>query len=315
MKRTLSVLITYFNERELLRECLQSLVGQEYPPEEILVYDDASTYPAKDYLVPGLSVRVIRGETNIGPSRARNELWKAARAEYVHFHDADDWFDETWSGRLRVVLETEAPDAVFTEVASHRDGKVFCEKVMGLELLSGGGDLVKYCLHNPMLVPSGTYRRTLVDALGGYRASLWQSEDYDFHVRLAARQPIYRLLFDPLVHIRLRPESRSQNFSEVWKCRLDALTLLGAELPPFYRGELSEAATRVGSELFRLGEREEARRAFDLAVHFGPPQFQNQQRLYRLIARGLGPQTAEWVGSFYRHVLPSKVREKIRAKK
>src|SRR6185437_15089588 len=108
MKRTLSVLITYYNERELLRECLQSLVAQEFPPDEVLIYDDASRHPAADYLIPGLPVRVLRGDVNVGPSRARNELWQAARGEYVHFHDSDDWFDETWSSRLRVVLETEA---------------------------------------------------------------------------------------------------------------------------------------------------------------------------------------------------------------
>jgi glycosyltransferase involved in cell wall biosynthesis len=313
MKRSLAVLITYYNERELLTDCLRSLVGQANPPDEIRIYDDASEHPAEKYVPSGISVKVVRGDRNVGPARARNRLWRSTSCEYVHFHDADDWFDSSWGTRVRHVLDTESPDVVFTEVSSHRDGTTACTEVLGLSALKDGGDLTQFCLHNPLLVPSGTYRRSLVETLNGYRESLWQSEDYDFHVRLAARHPDYRLLFEPLVHIRLRAESRSQNHPEVWACRLEALSLLAAELPPLYRRELSEEAGRVGSQLFQLGDRESARRAFDLAQRLGPPAFQYQQRLYRFVAKGLGPQTAEWVGKLYRNVLPSRVRDKIRS--
>jgi len=44
MPPTISVLITYYNERELLTECLRSLAAQTQLPDEILIYDDASTY-------------------------------------------------------------------------------------------------------------------------------------------------------------------------------------------------------------------------------------------------------------------------------
>jgi glycosyltransferase involved in cell wall biosynthesis len=296
-----------------LTECLQSLQAQPNPPEEIWIYDDASEYPAENYLPAGRKARILRGDQNRGPARGRNQLWQATSCEYVHFHDADDWFDPQWTAKVRGVLDAFGPDVVFTEVASHRDGKLFCGRVLGLDALKDGGDLTKFCLHSPMLVPSGTYRRAVVEGVGGYRESLWQSEDYDFHVRLASRQPDCRLIFEPLVHIRLRPESRSRNLIEVWACRLEALTLLTAELPPLYRRELAEEAGRVGSQLFKLGDRDSARRAFAMARRLGPPAFQFQQPLYRLVARGLGPQTAEWVGKLYRNVLPSRVRGKIRS--
>src|ERR1043165_9541693 len=96
MRPGISVLITYYNERQLLTECLESLEAQTDRPDEILIYDDCSTYPAKDYLLPGLPARVIRGEENHGPSHGRNVLLEAARSECVHFHDSDDLFAPAW---------------------------------------------------------------------------------------------------------------------------------------------------------------------------------------------------------------------------
>ncbi len=47
---TLAVLITYHNERALLQDCLESLRSGPETTDEVIVYDDASTYPAEDYL-------------------------------------------------------------------------------------------------------------------------------------------------------------------------------------------------------------------------------------------------------------------------
>ena len=66
----------------MLTECLESLRGQDFP-DEILVYDDASSLPASNYLAPGMNVKVIRGETNRGPSFGRNRLLNVERARTI----------------------------------------------------------------------------------------------------------------------------------------------------------------------------------------------------------------------------------------
>src|SRR5437867_4136279 len=94
--RTLGVLITYYGERDLLRECVESLLVSGEAPDEILVYDDASEWPARDYIPKGASVKVIRGAVNRGPAHGRNVLLRTSRSDYVHFHDADDLFHHDW---------------------------------------------------------------------------------------------------------------------------------------------------------------------------------------------------------------------------
>ncbi|HEY0810451.1 MAG TPA: glycosyltransferase family 2 protein, partial [Longimicrobiales bacterium] len=88
----LSVLITYYNEGRWLTDCLQSVLPQLTADDEVIVYDDASHTPAQAYLPDDSRVRLLRGKTNVGPARGRNELIAASTGTHIHFHDADDLF-------------------------------------------------------------------------------------------------------------------------------------------------------------------------------------------------------------------------------
>lgn len=311
-RTSLGILITYHGERELLTECLDSILNQLRPEDEVLVYDDASpNSPAVDYVRPDARVEVVRSEVNRGPACGRNALLRRSLSTYVHFHDADDLFHPEWAGRVRGVFEEKDVDAVFTEVSSHRGAGMMTARVMDLERVAAGEDLVRFCIRGAILAPAGTYRKAAVLAVGGYREALWQSEDYDFHIRLAASGIRYEVLSEALVQLRVRPEGRSQHRGEVWASALDAIRLLSEELPVTYHLELAEAAARAGSILFRLGAKTEARGAFALARILGPAQFSREVKPYRVLAQILGPEAAENVGWLYRK-LPEPLRERIR---
>jgi len=300
MNATLGVLITYFNERELLRECLDSLLSQQERPDEILIYDDASDYPAKDYVPQEYDIQIIRQEVNRGPAYGRNLLLGTSQSDYIHFHDADDLFHPDWCRRVRQVIEQSNADVILTEICSMEDGHAVCQRVLGLERLAADGDLVRFSIAGAVLTSAGTYRRSSVVAIGGYREQLWQSEDFDFHIRLAASGVSYKIIREPLVVIRLRASGRSSNRVEVWSSAIGAIAFLSKELPSRYYPDLAERAAYCGSALFRLGARSEAKKAFKLATNLGPPTFRNRRRLYQIIARALGPMNAERVGMLYR---------------
>jgi glycosyltransferase involved in cell wall biosynthesis len=305
---TLAVLVTYHNERHLLRECLESLVAQPQGPDEVLVYDDASCAPASDYLVPGLPVRVVRGERNVGPVHARNALLRIAQADYVHFHDADDLFRPAWCTRVRAAIDRTRADVVFTEIESRGDHGVLSSRVLGLDRLAREPDLVRFCLKGPVLIPAGTYRRSAVLAIGGYRGTLWQSEDFDFHVRIAALGVRYEVIAEPLVIVRIRAEGRHQKWLEVWASFLQSVEALADELPHQHRPDLADAAARAGSALYKLGAHAQASDAFRLAARLGPPRFDHERRLYRTLAKRLGPERVERLAHTYRGLMPRGLR-------
>ena len=205
------------------------------------------------------------------------------------------------------MLESNAVDVVFTEIDVHNEHGLQSKRVLALSSL-GDTDLVRFCIRGVMLVPAGTYRRESLLAIGGYRTSLWQAEDFDFHVRLAATGPQFAVITDPLVIIRVRPGGRSRNRVQTWSSYIQAIETLSTELPGGYRSDLADAAARGGAALYKLGARTEASAAFKLAARLGPPRFSTQRPLYRVLASTVGFERTEQLAQVYRSVLPAGVR-------
>lgn len=308
---TLGVALTYYNERQLLTECLESL-RHASQPDEILVYDDASAHPAEIFVPRGMKVRLIRGERNLGPAKARNLLLAESDASYIHFHDCDDLFHADWAQRVRRVMAGE-PDVILTEIDSFKEGVLYREKVVELFRLERDPDLVRFALAHPILPAAGTYRREFLKITGGYREDLWQSEDYEFHIRLAAQGARYQVIPDGLVRLRLRPESRSQRQREVWESRL--LGLQSLQLPALYSDNLAEAFAETGAKLHGLKSYAKALEAFSYAQAVGQAQFLNRPRLYRWIAGWFGPSLAESLSAQYRRRVPNSLRQWLRGRR
>ncbi len=293
---SISVLITYYRERELLTRCLQSLLEGTRAVHEILVYDDCSPEPAADYLPSSPLIRVIRGEKNRGPSAGRNVLLSAATADYVHFHDCDDWFAADWCAKVWQAIQSSGADVVYTEIDSYRHGQLFGKNVLEIAKVTEGMDLVSFSLSHALLPLSGTYRTAFLRRIGGYREELWQSEDFEFHARLAMAEPRVTVLNESLAFIEVRDQSRSQKQLEVWQWRLASLRLLFLDLAPKYYPAFVEALCKTGCRLYELGDSASARQAYDLALQLGAPRYTGRSFSFRWLARALGPLSAEWVG-------------------
>jgi hypothetical protein len=305
----LSLLITYHNEGAWLGECLQSLLPQLGTDDEVIVYDDASNIPAEPHLPQDPRVRWLRGQANIGPSRARNALFAASSGTHIHFHDADDLFAAEWRASVVGAFGATGADVVFTDVASFDDAGSYSPHVMEIAQLETDCDLLKRALRGALLAPAGTYTRAAVERVGGYRADLWQSEDYDFHIRVALLSPKWAVVARDLVLIRRHPQQRSRSTQEVWSAALDSLEQLVDRIPPVARVHAAHAATRAGSQLFACGARAEAVRAFDLAKRFGGARYERSamQRLTKVV----GPARAERLAAWYRKLTPNALRKRL----
>jgi Glycosyltransferases involved in cell wall biogenesis len=88
--------IINYNYGRFLGECLQSVIGQNYPNKEILVVDDHSTDDSvsilEQYRTLDPSIRVIRRERNVGLSDAAiRDIFREASGQYVLLLSADDY--------------------------------------------------------------------------------------------------------------------------------------------------------------------------------------------------------------------------------
>lgn len=115
---TVSIIVVSFNTRDLLRECLQSILKEcDRLPDgitaEILVVDNASTdlsaeMVASEFASSGSPVRLIRSKINLGFAGANNLAMEMARGRYLVLLNSDAFFH---SGALSRAIEHVDSDA------------------------------------------------------------------------------------------------------------------------------------------------------------------------------------------------------------
>lgn len=291
---TLSILLTYHNEGPLLTETLASLVAGTRQPGEVLIYDDASTRLPEAYIPDGLPVRVVRGESNVGPGIGRNRLLEIATGDYIHFHDSDDWFHPEWCEVVSRRLHEKPCDVVFTEITSSSSAQPQYENpIMGFADLGPEADLVRYAIRNSLLVPSATIRASSARAVQGFRNEMHQSEDKDFYIRLMASGVSWALETRPLICIRNRPDSRSKRAVEVWSDGLKCLQLASKEMAGRYEPDIANAAAHCATQLFNLDAIDQARQAWKLAERLGGADYMWRNPWFRRLVRLTGPELME----------------------
>lgn len=95
MKRpTLSVVMCNRNHARFIRGALDAILGQSYPPLEVIVVDDASTDDSiellRDFARREPKVQIVRNKANLGVVSAANRGFERAAGDYVYSGGADD---------------------------------------------------------------------------------------------------------------------------------------------------------------------------------------------------------------------------------
>jgi glycosyltransferase involved in cell wall biosynthesis len=185
-----SVVIPCFNQGHYLAEAIESVLAQTLPASEIVVVDDGSD--DNSFEVAGRYETVVRmRQRNRGVAAARNAGWRAADSEYLVFLDADDRL-------LPKALEIGAgvlarrPHIAFVSGLSRDigdDGQV----IPGLRQPLVSQDHYLRLLEDCFIWSGSSivYRRSAVEAVGGFDESLAAADDYELYLRLARRLPIY----------------------------------------------------------------------------------------------------------------------------
>ena len=221
-----SVVIPARNAEATIGEALDSVLAQDYPgPVEIIVADGSDTTATSDLLMRRYPrVRVV---ANLGRTAAAGLAAgvRAAGGDVVARVDAHAALPP---GYLRRAVETLARTGAANVGGRQRPaGRTPFERAVGLAMTTrlGAGD-ARYRLGGPEgpvdTVYLGVFRRTALDAVGGFDPAMTRNEDYELNWRL--REHGETVWFDPELAVAYRPRRNLAQLARQyydygrWKC-------------------------------------------------------------------------------------------------
>jgi glycosyltransferase involved in cell wall biosynthesis len=216
-----SVVIPVFNRLQFLRDAVESVFAQTWQDWELVIADDGSGAPTREYL-QGIStrprVRVVWLDHVGVPARTRNAGLRECRGEYVAFLDSDD----TWEDRkLQVQVATlegrpqcQWSYSAFTNVDQY--GRALTNESLRVWQPSEG-DVFERILRGEVAIrtPTVLASRDLIVAAGMFDESIRSAEDYDLWLRLALRSPL-AVCREPLVNVRFHQDHHSANWAAAY---------------------------------------------------------------------------------------------------
>ena len=176
-----SVVVPTYNRRELLKECLDSLLNQTYPKDEyeVIVVDDGSTDGTeellREYAKNAPCMFKYFKQENRGPAAARNTGIKHASGEIVCFIDDDCIADKRWIENLISGFTDENIGGVGGEIAA-REPRTIVEKMIKFDQ--------RMCAKEYILAGNAAYKKSVLHSLGGFDEELKSLEDIDLGVRV-----------------------------------------------------------------------------------------------------------------------------------
>lgn len=255
MSTELTIVITTHNRPEFLREAVQSVLNQDSPHWELIIVDDGSRVPAREFIAADPEGRIHHGRhpDAKGVSAARNLGTAMARTPLVAFLDDDDWLEPAFVHRITHHFHTLGDDIHFAwPILCHFRGRkpLRQSQQRPARIRQGQGRASAYRALQGVKATGSVFRRQALLEAGGFDESLPVSEDRDLMFRMLTRGYGCAQIPEPLVAFRIHGEERLSAAGGERQIRTDQL------LAQRHREFLSRHSTLGGQFLNMLARRQ-----------------------------------------------------------
>jgi glycosyltransferase involved in cell wall biosynthesis len=146
MKKSISVIIPFFNSASCIGRMLDSILSSTYMPYEILLIDDGSTDNSQQVIEEYSSkcniIKYIKKEHS-GVSASRNLGIQIATGEFINFLDSDDYIEPNMYELMAASISDDSFDGCICGYFTHKDDIVTSYYSKNLDILYSE-DILKY---------------------------------------------------------------------------------------------------------------------------------------------------------------------------
>jgi glycosyltransferase involved in cell wall biosynthesis len=212
--KRISLYIPCFNASQFIEACIEGVLAQTYPVDEILVIDDGS-HDGTSELASQYPVKIIKHKTNQGLAAARNTAFKSSNYELVASLDADCIPAPEWLATLVPLIENSKVGAVggrLVETVFQCNADYWRNSHLCQDWGDSWSDRPTFVFGNNNIM-----RKSAVMLAGGYdEAMRTNGEDADVSKRL--RDKGYCLIYEPkaLVYHK-RQDTLSSILDTYWR--------------------------------------------------------------------------------------------------
>jgi alpha-1,3-rhamnosyltransferase len=233
-----SVIVPAYNHEDYISDCIYSVLEQDYPRIELIVIDDGSSDNTdriiKEILVKNPSRFLYVSKKNEGLIKTLNMGIKLSRGRYVCELASDDVLMPS-SFMKRVAYLESHPDIdvvfadayhIYDNVRTHdrlyEDREKFISRENTIRDLIEGKAKIFF--------PSGMFRKSVLERLGGFDEDFRYSEDVAMWYQLALRVRI-GYIDEPVMYHRKHSDNTSSSFRFMAGVRKEKILALEKLLP------------------------------------------------------------------------------------
>ncbi len=230
-----SVVVPAYNAQETLAGTLQALVKQTFDDWECIVVDDGSVdetgVVAASFAEQDERFRVI-AQANRGTGGAYNTGVTAASGDWVTVCSADDVLLPSHLCAMRAAIAAN-PESDILSCNGYYWGSDDARELVykGARARTARSWTLEDALDRCFFSVGACYRRSLFDALGGYREEIY-GEDYDFWLRALAAGARHRYVPETLTLHRVSDTQKSADRVRAYESDIRSISnvLQSAEL-------------------------------------------------------------------------------------
>ena len=262
-----ALLIPCYNAERYLDNLRRQVDALDPAFDELIIVDDGST-DGTVTKARELGFHVIPLGVNRGPGAARNAAANLAKAEWIHFLDADDEIASDYLAKV-LPLADEQTDVVLSTTLFVDE--VTRDLVIRWEFPDEEfrANAIRATIMRPVPLHSSLMRRTSFAGAAGFDEQLRCWEDGDLHVRLAASGARFRCCSDVLAWSPRPTRGAGGNQLYCWRCRLEFLKRYRSHVPQISEKDLCSEVLRAATNLYAKRDWRSVSAALDLAVGLG----------------------------------------------